>query len=207
MAKMLIKDSDIVYPIVPEGNHLGRVYSVIDMGTETFNYNGRDIEQRKIRIAWELPNETYTYEDKEGKEVTKCHIVAAKYTASKGKNSKLRPVLKALLGDIPTEEMNIFDIVGKTSMVDVEHGVGKASGKPYAKVNAVTSVPKGMPVPMQINESVEFTFDDFNQEVFDKLPKWIQGDLMKTPEYQHKFGNIVNVDYPTDNIDPDSIPF
>lgn len=204
---MMIGDNEIVFPICPEGNHLARVFSVIDMGTESFNFNGKDIAQRKIRIAFELPEETYEF-DLKGEKTIKNHIVGAKYTASKGKNSKLRPVLKALLGDIPQEEMDIFDILGKTCMVDVTHEVGKTTGREYAKVNAVTSTPKGVKVAKPINEPIMFTWDMFDKETFDKLPKWIKGDLQKTPEFQERFGDVVDLNqYPKGDINPDDIPF
>lgn len=204
---MMVGEKEIIFPIVPEGNHLARVFSIVDMGTQSFNYKGNDIDQRKIRIAWELPNETYEYEDKEGNMVKKHHIVAASYTASKGTKAKLRPVLVAMLGEIPKEDMNIFDIMGKTCMVDVIHDVSK-KGRPYAKVVSVTKVPKGLKAGEPINEQIMFTWDSFNKEAFEKLPKWVKEEEMKTPEFKNMFGNDVQVgaDLP-DNIDPDSIPF
>jgi hypothetical protein len=70
------------------------------------------------------------------------------------------------------------------------------------------AIPKGLTVPEQVNESVFFSLDEFDQAVFDSLSDGYKKLIMASPEYQHaisKHQDTGGVTYLSD-LD-DSIPF
>ena len=68
-------------------------------------------------------------------------------------------------------------------MINVFHKKS-TNGKTYANITSVSATPKGMKCPEQINDTILFSFENFSQESFSKLPKFIREKIMQTPEYQ-----------------------
>ena len=79
------------------------------------------------------------------------------------------------------------------------------SGK--TKVNGVMALPKGMSVPTQINPSVVFVIDEWDDDVFDSLTDGIKDIIKKSEEYRFKGqGHLIDQsnEYDDDGAD---IPF
>lgn len=195
------------YTITPAGNHLARVYSIIDIGTVPEEFQGEIKYMPKVRIGFELPNEMHEFEytDKEtGKEVkvSKPFAISQEYTMSLGNKAKLRPVVEGIIGaTLKDEEAAIFDlndIMGSTCMLDVRHKVSK-SGNNYAIIGAVSSVPKGMAIPDAVNEPVHFDWDNFSEEVFNSLPDFIKDKMTTSDEWKRKEAGE-NTDIPATDI-------
>ena len=205
--------------LTPKGNHLARVFSIIQIGTVPEEYKGETKDMPKVRIGWELPlkmNE-FEYTDKETNEtvkVKKPFAISQEYTLSLGSKAKLRPVVEGIIGTgLTDKEADVFDlsqIMGMTCMVDVRHKMSK-SGNEYAFVGAVTSVPEGMNVPEPINDTVLFEWSNFNEEVFEKFPDFIKDKIKTSKEWKKKEGvNEDGIEYPEDESDSDDdsgIPF
>ncbi len=165
MALTVKKPSESEYQLAPQGTHVGRCYMVVDMGLQDTPFGAK----HKIRIGWELTNELMA----DGRPFS----VSKEYTASLHPDSNLAQDLVSWRGVSFTEEelagFDVFKVLGAPAMLTVIHGKSKA-GKTFANVKGVTSLPKGMTKPVAVNEALSFSLEDPNEEMFKKLPEWIQ---------------------------------
>ena len=53
----------------------------------------------------------------------------------------------------------------------------------YQEIAGVTSVPKGMNIPAQINKSFVLSYDNFNEQIFETLPDFIKDKMKGSLEY------------------------
>lgn len=216
--------------LVPEGNHIARLYRLINIGTITTPYKdertGELKKQSKIRLYFELPNEMreYTYnkgtDDEEvknlpmsvSKEVTLSMYKSEKQTAA------LRKIAHALIGTALTdEEAESFDVeglLGLACMLEIEHETHKESGNKYASVVGFGSIPKGMDVPEAINDKQVQNVREMTIEEIEELPDWLKAKMKSSDEYHVRFlaprGDADGkMDYPEPDPsnDPDAVPF
>ncbi len=92
----------------PAGTHVARCVQVIDVGTQHWTsaqYGPKS--GRKIRLTWELSNETKVFDETKGEQPI---FVSAEYTASLNEKSNLRKVLTSWRGKpFSDEELQGFD--------------------------------------------------------------------------------------------------
>lgn len=167
---IIVKGSNAKFENAPEGNHVAVCYGVFDMGTHPGFENKM---ARKVRICWELSDEMMS----DGRPFT----VSALYTMSLNEKSNLRRDLVSWRGrQFSDEEIKAFDLanlLGKPAMVGVIHAPD--GDKVWANVSSVTPLPKGMPLPKQVNESRQYSIDD---PVPDWMPDWIANKIRDSVE-------------------------
>ena len=196
----------------PTGAQVARCVKLIDIGTKESTWEGKTNYKRQVVVMWELPNCLMT----DGEYAGKPFIVSKFYTASLSEKSNLRHDLEAWRGKAMTpDELAGFDaknILGKPCMLGITEG---KNGK--SRVTTVMQLPAGMTAAKQINPTVYFSLDEFNQEVFDSLSKGIKAMIEKSPEYQaigqkgNGFEDLAD-DLPWDNEsvnkqDEETLPF
>ena len=128
------------WELPPEGNHSAVCVAVIDLGTHAESYQGVTKEQRKVYLAWELVGHT----TKEGKP----HVVCDQFTVSFNEKAKLRKLIETWRGKkfAEGEEFEVDKIVGRACFLQISHGKS-GSGNDIYKIDAVTTIPKGIPSP------------------------------------------------------------
>jgi hypothetical protein len=112
------------FKLPPVGNHLARLYRVIDLGTQMREFEGKVNMQRRVKFFWELHGE-----DEQGNPLTmddgKPMIQSAEYTWSLNEKSNLRRDLEAWRGKaFDEQELKGFDIkkvLGQFCMVNITH--------------------------------------------------------------------------------------
>jgi len=207
---------------VPAGNHLAILTQIIDLGHQEVTWQGQTKLQPKIRLTWELPNETKTFEG-----VEKPLVIGGQYTNSMGSLARLRPIIEGMLGvQLRDEEAANFDmdsykeLLGKPCSLTVMHKIG-ADGKTYANVATVAPLMKGVKVPKQFNENVIYEIGTSSDEVLQKLPEFIRKQIAKADENQSGLSDVnrdalerimagdnkVQSRKVEDEIDPADIPF
>lgn len=188
----------------PIGTFIARCVRLIDLGTQHGEYQGKPNVKREVMVSWELPSELMTRGEAEGKPF----LVARFYTASLSEKANLRHDLEAWRGRAFTEaELAGFDlknILGKTCMVGIIDKAGKS------RIGSVMALPRGMEAPPQINETMSFDIDEWNDITFAKLSKGIQEKIKASDEFKERNGMIP----PKQALDPsdfadfkDDIPF
>lgn len=174
---------------VPAGVHIGRCYSLIDLGTQLTSGQYGEKMQHKIRIGWELFGEDdegnpLTYEV-DGKEMPM--VISKNYTMSLGDKANLRKDLSAWRGkDFSDEEAKAFDIsklVGAYCMVNV--ATSETNGKTYSNVVGLTPIPAALKnsKPAGVHDVVMFDLDKPDMKVFDKFHQHLQDTIKKSPEW------------------------
>jgi hypothetical protein len=191
----------------PNGNHLARCFRITDYGSQTSKYGS----QRKILITWELHGE-----DDDGNPLSmddgKPYAVSSYYTLSLSNGATLRLMLEQWRNKTFTlDELAGFDVknlLGQFCMVSVSNDKGN-DGKEYCNVKAVSPVPhaiKKAGLPDGYNQTVLFSLDDFDRNIYDSLSQKTRDRIASSPEYKKAVGNnLVNMkdDDPSDQ----DIPF
>jgi hypothetical protein len=161
---------------VPAGNHIGVCSMVVGLGKQRIQsaMYGESVKQQ-IYVAWELPQETITWTDKDGNEKTGPMRIGKTYTLSLHENARLRADLESWRGRPFTEEerggFDINKLAGAPCMVNVLHE--EKNGKTYANVASLTPLPKGMDKPICSDAALIYDEDEFRQN-YDHLPEWLQ---------------------------------
>ena len=181
--------SEKKYKLVPAGNHLGRCYRILDLGTQKSGGVGEVKIQRKIEIAWELHGI-----DDDGNPLTtddgRPLSVDKMFTHSWWENANLRKMLQSWRGKPWTDkEVNKFDlenILGQWAMVTVVHRVS-SNGKTYPNVDNLAPVPpmiKQGGLPEGHNDLKIFKLSEPDWQFYETLPKWKKDKIALSPEYQ-----------------------
>jgi hypothetical protein len=179
----------------PAGTHMGRCYSIIDLGTQHGDYGVNN----QVMVRFELPEELMD----DGRPFS----VAAFWTNSTNEKATLRIVLETWRGKPFTqEEIDRFDlekIIGVPGLVTI--GPNK---KGRMKIMGVGPLMKGQKCPPQVNPAVTFWLDEFDRAVFDSLPDGLQAIIKESDEYKARLTTRGPVEPParTNDFD-DDIPF
>lgn len=170
--------------LIPAGNYVAICYSMVQIGTIDNTYKGVTKKTPKIRLGWELCDELKVF--KEG-EVAKPLVIEKEYSLYMTDKSNLRKDLESWRGatwtDKEAEDFDITKLVGAPCMLNIIHHTAD-SGKVYEKISGITKLPKSMTAPKQFNPKRVLEFDNWNQEVFDKLPDFITDQIKTSLEYQ-----------------------
>lgn len=163
----------------PEGNHIARCIGVIDIGTHHDEYPpGKPNVRNQVIVRWELPNELEEFDGEK-----KPMLVSKFYTNSLNEKANLRKDLESWRAKaFTTPELLKFDlmsIIGKACTVSVVHTEGDR-----AKVVSVAALPKGTSCPKQMNPSMSFWIDEWNENVFRSLPVGFQRMVEESDEYK-----------------------
>ena len=164
----------------PVGNHAARCVSVIDLGTQEGEWQGKPLSRRQVVLQWELPDELMA----DGRPF----LVSKFYTASLSDKATLRHDLEAWRGrEFTDEELSGFEsknILDKGCMVQIIH-----TEKKKAKVANVAALPKSVQLAPRSNGTIYFSLDHFDPAVYAKLGKYWQELIAKSPEYAAAMGH------------------
>lgn len=174
------KNSGGDFELAPAGMHIARCYAVIDLGTHEDPTFGK--KKHYVRIQHELPNTKMTNEKLAGKPFS----VSNRYTLSHNEKAILRVHLESWYGkkfnDAELDKAGGFDLsklLGRPSFINIVHS---ENGK-YANIGSINPVPAGMECPPAINAPVIFTFETFDQSIFDSLSEKTQDYIKESEEW------------------------
>lgn len=172
---------------VPAGSHLGRLYKIVDIGTQQGEWQGKATYSRKMIFYFELHGE-----DDKGQPLTnddgKPLIVTKYYNASLSEKSTLRKHLQAWLNidfnNMP-QGFEVRSILGKFAMVNVINY--SKEGKQKSAIDGLTAVPAIVAkhgLPDGVNEIFMFDLNKFDSAKFDSLSDSVKKTIMDSPEYR-----------------------
>ena len=194
--------------LAPTGNHLARCVKMVHIGTSEETIQGNVKKLNKVKLYWELPDETHVFKEENGAEP---FMVSKEYTLSMSDRANLRKDLESWRGKGFTEKQAAnFDItvlLGIPCMINVIHKTSKASGNNYVVVSGITPLPKRVECPEQIIPSFEFNFDEKFIN-FEELDEWTQNKIKETDEYKAKVNsNETETVEDTPDDEFDDMPF
>lgn len=174
--------------LIKAGTHAAYLYRVIYLGTQKKTFEGKEVQQQKIWLDFELPKEVVEYEDKETKEKkTFVRTIGAEYTLSLSEKGKLLPLIQGWLGrSLDAQELESFDVctlLGNPAFLTVAHTTAK-NGNVYANIASIAPVMDGYVMPKSVNQAVEIGKDKWDSKEFDELPDFIKKKIEESNEMQ-----------------------
>lgn len=162
----------------PEGTHIARCFSIIDLGTQHGEYQGAPTVRHECIVRWELPHEMV---DIDGEQ--KPMVVSKFYTVSTSEKANLRRDWESWAGRKLTGEellrgVDLTKLLGRPCQLSIQHN---AQGK--ARVVAVTGLAKGMQCPPQYNDSLTYSVEQGRDDAFKALPAGFQSIIEKCEEW------------------------
>lgn len=196
------------FKLVPAGAHVAICDQVVDLGIQP---GGMYDPKQKVYLRWQIPGERVKW-TKDGQEHEGPAIIGRTFTLSLSEKGYLRPILESWRGrPFTPAELKGFDVknvLGVPCMVQVTHETA-TSGKTYANVVAVMSMPKGVAKPELNGEALHYSTDHPAQSVFDKLSPWIREKInarLSPEDAIHKMAESETDDPGYDKAD-DEVPF
>lgn len=177
---VMLTDSGSDYKPIDAGAYAAVCSRVIDLGTQTTNYNGEEKSARKVMLTWEIPEVQVEWEGQQ-----RPASISQTYTASLHEKASLRKVLESWRGrSFTADELKGFDtknVLGAPCFLNVVHN--DKDGRTYANVAAVMPLPKGMEKPVA-STVVNFDLDAFEPDVLDGLHDRLKEKIKASPEYR-----------------------
>lgn len=199
MALIASTSSNSDFEKAPAGSHLGRLYKIVDLGTQKVDWKGKFSMLHKVQFFFELHGEDADGNPLVTKTDKKPLIQTKRYTISLGEKATLRKDLESWRGkQFTDEEAKGFDLsklLGAWGMVTITHN--DRDGKTYANLEAITPVPNmivkaGFPEP--VNDLFLFSLDEFDQAKFDSLSEGLKKTIQESAEWRGTYGEQPKVD-------------
>lgn len=199
-------------PLIKTGSHLAVCYAIIDLGSqEQYKYGSDEKElKKKLYISWEFPGKRAVYNEDIGEQIMAHH---EKYNQSGHEKSAIMKLFSSWQGrefDPNTDEPSKF--LGRAINIVIKHQEDskkrvdpdsgnvikwmKISGVPsplndemrdyYEKEGYLERVNPKQKIYKTENPKIYLDLkpDNYEQDVFDELPKWLQKTIASSPEFQ-----------------------
>ena len=178
-------------PIPPEGQHLGLLYAIVDLGTQMESFKGQPAKEvPKIHFSWEFPRLKAIFNPEKGPQ---CLGAFQEYSYSLGAKANFGKMINSWLKKDKQIEALSYDtltkILGRPCIIPIEH----KSNKDYPEIKyaniagngvAVYKRPEDVKFPAETsNEKLIFALDHFSWEVFNKIPRFLQEKIEHSLEW------------------------
>ena len=185
---------------VPAGNHVARIYSIVHIGHILEDTQWGAKNNNKVRITWELPNETKVFKEEEG---ARPLSVSRTFNISWHEKAGLRKFVRGLEGK-DQETFDLEELIGKPCMLNVSHN--QVGDRTYANIDSAAPLPRGMEDPKPVNEPYILNYtDQWDEARFEKLPDFLKEQMKQSDEYKRKMFQGAEKASPLD--DESQIPF
>lgn len=172
-----ISDSGSSYELAPAGVHIVRCCGLIDLGTQSSNWQGKETRQPKIQLRFELLGDDRMTDGSP-------YLIQRRLTASLGERATLRALLKSWRGrDFTPAELKKFDlknVAGQYALANIVHDTRE--GSTYANLASLSPLPKGMPKPDGVNELLIFDLSHPDNNAWERLSPRMQEVILSSPE-------------------------
>jgi len=176
---------------LPEaGASVGILFSIVDLGTQKTNWDNQEKWTPKVRMTFELPDQTDEFEVEEnGKrtKISKPMIVSIEQTSSLGEKASLRKLLEQWRGQTFTqkelESFSMKNVLGKPAMLTLIHKTSQ-QGRQYCAIAGASKLPKGLKPPTSTaNDLVYYEIEQREGGQFKDMPEWLQEKIMASREF------------------------
>lgn len=168
---------------IPPGSHFGILYSIIDLGTHEEVFQGESKIQRKVRLAWELPDERAEFDG-----VEKPQVIGLEMTLSLHEKATLRKYVEAIIGKSLDEDaaakFDLETLLGSCSLLNVIE-YKRQDGAMGTKVKGCSALMKGMTARAAQNPATVYSISEGLNAVFGDLPLWLQARIALSREFRN----------------------
>ena len=199
---------------LPEaGATVGVLYSLVDLGHQKTNWDNQEKWTPKVRLTFELPDQTDEYEVEEKGKVTKVQkpmVVSIEQTRSLGEKASLRKLLEQWRGQTFTsKELQAFslkNLLGKPAMLTLIHKTSQ-QGRQYCAIAGASKLPKGMKAPATTtNDQLYYEIEQGEAGQFNDMPDWLQEKIRASKEFATAAGKSTAIKVEVD-ADGNTMPF
>jgi hypothetical protein len=199
---------------LPEaGATVGVLYSLVDLGHQKTNWDNQEKWTPKVRLTFELPDQTDEFEVEEnGKRTTvqKPMVVSIEQTRSLGEKASLRKLLEQWRGQTFTsKELQAFslkNLLGKPAMLTLIHKTSQ-QGRQYCAIAGASKLPKGMKAPATTtNDQLYYEIEQGEGGQFNDMPDWLQEKIRASKEFATAAGKSTATKVELD-ADGNQVPF
>jgi len=199
---------------LPEaGATVGVLYSLVDLGHQKTNWDNQEKWTPKVRLTFELPDQTDEFEVEEnGKRTTvqKPMVVSIEQTRSLGEKASLRKLLEQWRGQTFTsKELQAFslkNLLGKPAMLTLIHKTSQ-QGRQYCAIAGASKLPKGMKAPATTtNDQLYYEIEQGEAGQFNDMPDWLQEKIRASKEFATVAGKSTATKVEVD-ADGNQVPF
>jgi len=199
---------------LPEaGATVGVLYSLVDLGHQKTNWDNQEKWTPKVRLTFELPDQTDEFEVEEnGKRTTvqKPMVVSIEQTRSLGEKASLRKLLEQWRGQTFTsKELQAFslkNLLGKPAMLTLIHKTSQ-QGRQYCAIAGASKLPKGMKAPATTtNDQLYYEIEQGEAGQFNDMPDWLQEKIRASKEFATAAGKSTATKVEVDE-DGNQVPF
>ena len=199
---------------LPEaGATVGVLYSLVDLGHQKTNWDNQEKWTPKVRLTFELPDQTDEFEVEEnGKRTTiqKPMVVSIEQTRSLGEKASLRKLLEQWRGQTFTsKELQAFslkNLLGKPAMLTLIHKTSQ-QGRQYCAIAGASKPPKGMKAPATTtNDQLYYEIEQGEAGQFNDMPEWLQEKIRASKEFATAAGKSTATKVELD-ADGNQVPF
>jgi hypothetical protein len=206
---------------VPTGNHVARLYEIIHIGTIPTTWQGQEKMTDKIRLGFELCNETKEFKEGEGE---KPFSISREFTYSFGAKGNLRPFIDGMTGTkmVDGEHPDLEALLGEACLLNVVHT--EKDGNTYANIQGASPLPKGMEAPDLFNTPRLVDINSTPWDEINALPDFILKKMYSSEEFSNRkrademlgAGKVKNfrpkavepiIEYPTSDVNEEDVPF
>ena len=182
-----------VPPMTP-GTKMGICVGVVDIGEQPVTYNGKTNYKNQLLIVIEFPAEKIEIDG----EMKPRQLSRAMSRTASDRGTFKQMISSWFATNFTEDDLINFEtdeLLLRPCMVTVK----LSENGQYANIDTIVQYPDGLPLPT--TETVPYTFDmdHWDDEVFAKLPEWIQEKIKKSTEYQTDHA-------PTDEIKVEDAP-
>jgi len=182
---LVAKNSTKKREVIPAGNYVARAFSMVHIGTVKEQILGEVKKLNKVRFTWELPTETRVFDEDKGEQPL---VISKEYNVSMHEKSRLRLDIESWKGrtftDAEAKSFDLAGLIGEVCMLNIIIKTTKG-GNDFAVISNITSLPKGLQYPAQVNPSYEWNYEDkFDEEAIDKFPEFIRDRIRHSDEYR-----------------------
>jgi len=211
---LTISESQKMERKLPEaGATVGVLYSLVDLGHQKTNWDNQEKWTPKVRLTFELPDQTDEFEVEEnGKRTTvqKPMVVSIEQTRSLGEKASLRKLLEQWRGQTFTsKELQAFslkNLLGKPAMLTLIHKTSQ-QGRQYCAIAGASKLPKGMKAPAStINDTIYYEIEEGEGGQFQDMPDWLQEKIRASKEFATAAGKSTATKVEVD-ADGNQVPF
>ena len=211
---LTISESQKMERKLPEaGATVGVLYSLVDLGHQKTNWDNQEKWTPKVRLTFELPDQTDEYEVEEnGKRTTvqKPMVVSIEQTRSLGEKASLRKLLEQWRGQTFTsKELQAFslkNLLGKPAMLTLIHKTSQ-QGRQYCAIAGASKLPKGMKAPATTtNDQLYYEIEQGEAGQFNDMPEWLQEKIRASKEFATAAGKSTATKVELD-ADGNQVPF
>ncbi len=198
MSLIVKKKAGSNIPPLDGGVYPGICIGVVDIGEQQSAKFKK--YQDKVILIFEVIDEFVTVEE-DGQQVQKPRWLSREYTKSLDKKSNLMQTLRAwfnLPADIDMEAFDMTELVCAGCQLSVE--MVERDDKRYNNIGAIIGLPKGMKLGNPISVTFIYDMDAPDDEVFVKLPSWIQDKITGSTQHAATTANSKPIDIDTADV-------